>query len=152
MFDGKGKASLKYQNRRYELRIPDSLPTATTENRFAVRGEERVIDIVNFYQEIFWAHRQGLEPFISSAGEIKYQVIGFETGLSFIPKDGIKGRVFFGYENSYGEASQEKKISGFDIYISGGPIFFDGTGKYDISSNPDYRTFEISINAGLRVE
>jgi len=152
LFTGKGKASLKYQNRRYELRIPDSLPTATTENRFAVRGEERVIDIVNFYQEIFWAYREGLEPFMSSAGEIKYQVIGFETGLSFIPKDGIKGRIFFGYENAYGEASQEKKISGLDIYVSRGPIFFDGNGKYNISSNPDYRTFEISINAGLRVE
>jgi hypothetical protein len=152
LFTEKGKASIKYQNRRYELRIPDSLPTATTENKFSLRGEERVIDILSLYQEIFWAYREGLEPFISTEGEISYQVIGFETGVSFIPKDGIKGRIFFGYESAYGEASQEKKISGLDIYISRGPIFFDGNGKYDISSNPDYRTFEISINAGLRVE
>jgi len=60
--------------------------------------------------------------------------------------------LFFGYESAYGEASQEKKITGFDIYFSPGAIFFDGNGKYNISSDPDYRTFEISINAGLRVE
>ncbi len=152
MFKEKGKASLKYQNRRYELSIPDSLPIATTENRFAVRGEERVKSALNLYQEIFWAHRQGLEPFISSAGEIEYQVIGFEVGLSFIPKDEINGRIFFGYESAYGEASQEKKITGFDIYFSPGAIFFDGNGKYNISSDPDYRTFEVTINAGLQVE
>jgi hypothetical protein len=152
LFDTKGKATVKYQNRRYELSIPDSLPTATTENKLSLRGEERVIKILNLYQEIFWAHRQGLEPFLSSAGEIEYQVIGFETGVNFIPQDGINGKIFFGYETSYGEASQEKKIAGLDLYVSKGPIFFDGNGKYDISSNPDYRTFEITINAGLRVE
>lgn len=152
VFSGKDKASLKYQNRRYELRIPDSLPTATTENRFSLRGEERIINAINLYQEVFWAHRQGLEPFVSSVGEIEYQVIGFETGFSFIPQDGIKGRIFFGYENSYGEAFQEKKIAGLDMYISKGPLFFDGNAKYDVSSNPDYRTFEISVNVGLRVE
>jgi hypothetical protein len=152
MFKDKGKVSLKYKNRRYELRIPDSLPTATTENRFTFRGEERIKDILNPYQEIFWAHRRGLEPFLSGAGEIEYQVIGFEAGLSFIPREEIKGRLFFGYESAYGEASQEKKITGFDIYFSPGPIFVDGNGKYNISTNPDYRTFEVSINAGLRVE
>lgn len=152
LFSGKGKASIKYQNRRYELRIPDSLPTATIENKFSLRGEERFIEILNLYQEISWAHREGLEPFISSGGEIKYQVIGFETGLSLIPRDEIKGRIFFSYENAYGEASLEKKIIGFDIYLSPGPIFFDGNGKYDICSNPDYKTFEVSINAGIRVE
>jgi hypothetical protein len=72
--------------------------------------------------------------------------------LNFIPQDGIKGKIFFGYETSYGEASQEKKIVGLDLYVSRGPIFFDGNGEYDISSNPDYRIFEITVNAGLRVE
>ena len=152
LFEEKGKVALKYQNRRYELRIPDSLPTATTENRYAVRGEERVRNALNLYQEIFWAYRQGFEPFLSGAEEIEYQVIGFEVGLSFIPRDEIKGRIFFGYESAYGEASQEKKIAGIDLYFSPGPIFFDGNGKYNVSTSPDYRTFEISINAGLRVE
>ncbi|MEO0294353.1 MAG: hypothetical protein ABIN61_09105 [candidate division WOR-3 bacterium] len=148
----KGKAVVKYENRIYELRIPDSLPTATTENRITLRGEERVKELLNFYQEMFLAHKEGLEPFIYRSGEVSYEVIGFETGVSFIPKDGINGRIFFGYEEAYSGASFTKKNGGLLLYFKRGPIFFDGNGKYEVSSNPDYKTLELSINAGLQVE
>jgi len=149
-FIDRSSVKIKYTKKKYSLTIPDSLPTITDEQKISIRGNRRILEKVSIYEEISYSWKCGFEPFIAGNNKIKYQTIGFETGVNVISMKWIKGGIFFLYTKSIRELCNNSKKVGVSLNISEKWLEFNGSGDYNYSSFPYYKTAEFNVNINIK--
>jgi len=126
--------------------LPDSQPVDMEENFVKGKGEMKK-GMFGIYEEISYGKRDGRQQ--GFTGVVHYEFVGFETGVSFLPLKGIRGKVSYYYSLSYGEINPKEGRLSIRIDSNLEKVNINLTMNDNRRSIPESHTLEFRLNARI---